>query len=189
MTTDGHADDQAGTRPDQGVVQVGQAVPTSPERARSDVTGQFVPNPETLERDTEAARLRGKGWTWQAIADHLGYADRATAHKAVQRLRIAIITPAIDEMRDAEDAKLDKVETACMAVLEAKHLKFHDGAALTHEGEPVIDDTAVLAATAQLLKVAERRARLWGLDAPIKTDIGGAVHVKYELPGVNMDQV
>lgn len=151
--------------------------------------GKFVEDPAALERHRQAALLRSKGWTWQKIADHLGYASRSSVHQAVTRYRDQLITPAIDEMRDAEDAKLDELERACLEVLERRHLKFHDGQALTHEGKPVVDDSAVLSATGQLLKIAERRARLWGLDAPVKTDIGGAVHVKYELPGVNMDQV
>lgn len=174
------------TGADQGVVS---GSPGSSDLPARDGGGRFVENPDILKRDAEAARLRGKGYTWQAIADELGYGDRGTAYKAVQRLRTAIITPAIDEMRDAEDAKLDMIEQACMGVLTARHLKFHDGQALTHEGVVVEDDAHVLAATAQLLKVADRRARLWGLDAPVKTDIGGAVRVLYELPGVNMDQV
>lgn len=188
MTTGDRNDDDLGSPADQGVVQEGPPS-SAPERLRDPVTGKFIESPENLQRDTEAARLRGKGWTWSAIADHLGYSDRQQAHKAVSRLRMAIITPAIDEMRDAEDAKLDKVEKACMAVLEAKHLKFHDGEALTHEGEVVTDDAHVLNATAQLLKVAERRARLWGLDAPVKTEIGGAVHVAYSFPGVDLGKV
>jgi hypothetical protein len=189
MAASDRSHDDQDTPDDQGVVQEGHAQRKPVSERPRDGHGRFVDDPEVLQRDTEAARLRGQGWTWQAISDELGYADRSTASKAVARLRLEIITPAIEEMRDAEDAKLDQVEQACMAVLQARHLKFHDGQALTHEGELVTDDEHVLKATAQLLKIAERRARLWGLDSPIKVDHGGAVHVRYELPGVDMGKV
>lgn len=152
-------------------------------------TGKWEYGVASQQRDAEAARLRARGWTWQAISDELGYGDRSNVRRSLARLRAEILTPALDEMRDAEDAKLDDLERACLAVLDARHLRFHDGEALTHEGEPVVDDSAVLQATGQLIRIAERRAKLWGLDAPVKTDIGGAVHVKYTVDGVDMGKV
>jgi hypothetical protein len=53
---------------------------------------------------------------------------------------------------------------------------------------PLEDDGPVLAAVQTMLKVHERRAKLWGLDSATKVDMG--VHqVKYEVDGVDMDQV
>jgi hypothetical protein len=41
---------------------------------------------ETRARHVEAARLRGCGYSWQAISDHLGYRSRSAAQSAVERL-------------------------------------------------------------------------------------------------------
>lgn len=144
---------------------------------------------DSARRDAKAAELRAAGWTYTAISDALGYGSRTNVMRTLNRMRQEIITPAVQELRDAEDAKLDVLEQSALTVLESRHLRFHEGEALTHEGEPVYDDRAVLDACTVLLKVSKARRELWGLDAPVKTDIGGSVIVKYELPGVDMGKV
>ena len=144
---------------------------------------------DSARRDAKAAELRAAGWTLTAISDTLGYGSRQNVTRALAKMRAEIITPAVQELRDAEDAKLDVLENSAMTVLESRQLKFHEGEALTHEGAPVYDDAAVLNACAVLLKVSKARRELWGLDAPVKTDMGGTVTVKYEIPGVDMGKV
>src|SRR5690554_8185518 len=39
----------------------------------------------SAERDAQAARLRAQHWTYQQIADELGYPDKIAAYRAVQR--------------------------------------------------------------------------------------------------------
>src|SRR5690349_11491040 len=41
---------------------------------------------ETRARHEQAAALRACGYTWQAIAEHLGYRHRQSAKSAVERL-------------------------------------------------------------------------------------------------------
>lgn len=144
---------------------------------------------DSVKRDAKAAELRAAGWTLSAISDALGYGGRPNVTRALAKLRTEILAPAVQELRDAEDAKLDVLENSAMAVLEARHLKFHDGEAVTHEGQPVHDDRAVLDACTVLLKVSKARRELWGMDSPVKVDMGGTVTVKYELPGVDMGKV
>jgi len=51
------------------------------------------------------------------------------------------------------------------------------------DGEPLIDHGPVLLATDRLLKIHERRARLWGIDAPVQGQTG--MTVRYEVVGVD----
>src|SRR4051812_41728374 len=61
--------------------------------------GRFERKYGDAERDADAAHLRAEGKTYQAIADALGYGDRSTARKAVQRALLAIVQEAGDELR------------------------------------------------------------------------------------------
>lgn len=72
----------------------------------------------------------------------------------------------------AEEAKLDALERAAWKVLRARHITVQHGKIVRDEdGNPVIDDAPTLNAIDRILKIAERRARLRGLDAPVRTKI------------------
>ena len=47
--------------------------------------GRFSRTEDAAQRDAEAAALRREGWTYQRIADELGFASKGNAHDAVQR--------------------------------------------------------------------------------------------------------
>jgi hypothetical protein len=53
-------------------------------------------------------------------------------------------------------------------VLEATHYVSNVKGLVYYKRKPLEDDAPVLAATAMMLKIAERRAKLVGLDAPSK---------------------
>lgn len=61
----------------------------------------------------------------------------------------------------------------------------HDGRPLAKEIARLRDDAPTLAAIKTLLQVQERRAKLLGLDQPIKADIGGKL--TYQIVGVELD--
>lgn len=153
-----------------------------------DGRGRFLPSADSHERDAEALRMRAAGATLAKIGEELGYGHPANVLRVIKKRTGETLKPAVDEYRRSMDASLDELEAACMAVLEAAHVKIHDGEAVTLDGKKVIDDAPVLAATQAILKIHERRAKLWGLDAPVKTEVG--VHaVKYTVDGVDMDKV
>ncbi len=56
-----------------------------PTRGRSPVHTRFTRTPETVKKDRQAWHLRELRYSYQEIADAMGYASRQAAHKAVQR--------------------------------------------------------------------------------------------------------
>jgi hypothetical protein len=166
--------------------------------------GDFVASPETAERDAEAARLRGRGLGYRAIAAQLGISLGA-AHEAVQRALAAVRSEPAEEVQKLELERLDAMWTAAWGVLEREHVVVnagkivyeaveyardeHGNILLDEEDRPVAarveplkDDGPVLAAVDRLLKIQARRAALLGLDAPVKAEMGGKL--TYEIRGV-----
>lgn len=173
-----------------------------------DGNGRFDRDPETAKRDAEAARFRGRGWTYQRIADELRV-SRQTAYDAVQRaLQDTLAEPAA-EARTLELERLDEMHVAVLAVLEREHVTVSQGKVVRRrvgvevggDGEPkldddgkqipiyedVLDDAPVLQAVDRLLRIQERRSRLLGLDAPQKQEIGG--QLTYQVVGVDDAQL
>ncbi|MEE4491604.1 hypothetical protein [Streptomyces sp. BE230] len=133
--------------------------------------GQFVRSLTTAEREAEAARLRSRGWTYQQIADEVGYKYRADAYNAVQAALKATVREPADELRALELMRLDTLYVAATEVLERKHITVSNGRIIDLNGTPLPDDGPTLAAIDRLLKIQERRSRLLGLDAPVKKDV------------------
>ncbi|MFD5058244.1 hypothetical protein [Streptomyces sp. NPDC058394] len=133
--------------------------------------GQFVRSLTTAQRDAEAARLRSKGWTYPRIAAELGFNHKADAYNAVKRVLDETVREAGDDLRALELDRLDGMYAAAMEVLEREHVTVSNGKVVTLDGEPLPDDGPVLQAIDRLLRIQERRARLLGLDAPVKRDV------------------
>lgn len=135
------------------------------------------------EKENRALELRSKGWTLDAIAVELGYSNRGGAGKAVERALARAPRQLAPERRRIEDAKLDLMERTAWKVLEAHHYVVVMGGKnagdivyAPDDGEPLTDHGAVLSALTVLLRIADRRARLHGLDAPVR----GRIHVLTE---------
>ncbi|WP_327333709.1 hypothetical protein [Streptomyces anulatus] len=142
-----------------------------PQARPHDGKGRFTRTLTTAEREAEAARLRSLGWTYQRIADHLGWANKGDAHHAVSKVLRDTVQEAGDELRALELTRLDRLEIAANEVLEREHVTVSNGRIVVLGESPLPDDAPVLAAIDRLLKIQERRARLLGLDAPTKQNI------------------
>ncbi|MDH6448192.1 hypothetical protein M2155_000600 [Streptomyces sp. SAI-119] len=158
----------------------------SPQDRPRNEKSRFVRSPETAARDAEAAILRAQGWSYPAIAERLGFADRGDAHHAVQRAIADVIPEPAEsllffelERLDAELERLNRLEQEVRAVLERRHITVSNGRVILHPetGEPMEDDGPVLQAADRLLKIEEarrrngdRRAELTGIKAAIKVD-------------------
>jgi DNA-binding CsgD family transcriptional regulator len=117
------------------------AVPASLEQAAA-----------TADRDGQALRLRATGLSYAAIGRQLGV-NESTAHRAVERaLRRTPREPAADVVALEAD-RLDQLYSRAVAVLAQAP-----------------DDMTRLHAIDRALRVMERRAKLLGLDAPVKVD-------------------
>ncbi|MFC9752994.1 hypothetical protein [Streptomyces sp. NPDC056921] len=142
-----------------------------PNARPHDGRGRFVRTLTTAQRDAEAALLRSKGWTYPRIAAELGYGHRADAYNAVQRVLKETVREVGENVRALELERLDRLEAAANEVLEREHVTVSNGRVVDLQGAPIPDAGPVLAAIDRLLKIQERRAKLLGLDAPLKRDV------------------
>lgn len=133
--------------------------------------GRFVRTLTTAQRDAESCRLRARGETYGAIASALGFRDRSGARQAVERCLAATVVEPSEELRAMQLAMLDELTVAALAVLDRRHIVVSAGRVMLVNGEPLLDDAPVLAAIDRLVRIAERRSKLCGLDAPQRHEI------------------
>lgn len=98
----------------------------------------------TQAKVNRAIELRIEGWTLDAIAKELGWGDRASAHMAITRALAERRNDNLDALRDMEGNRLD--------------------ALWRHNWPGVIKGNTRAIEVA--IRIIERRARLFGLDAP-----------------------
>jgi hypothetical protein len=105
---------------------------------------------EMLEKERQVLKFRQGGLTFDQIAQRLGYSHPSGAHTAFRRAMERIA----DESQASEGRALHRVrlETALSAIWD-KVLK----------GD--------LQAINTMLKILERDAKLYGLDAPVKSEV------------------
>lgn len=138
------------------------------------------------ERRAEACRLARDGVPWQEIADRLGYASRGAAYTDVMRqLRKteAELKDLVNDRRAMEDARLDEALAVVKRVMNTRHVVTNGGIVVRDRDtdEPLEDHGPLLAAVDRLIKIGERRARIYGTDAPMKADIDMTSTVEYKI--------
>ena len=148
---------------------------------------------QSAERDMRAAELHGQGWSFPRIAAELGFASRGHAHNAVERAFASIPTPGGEEAKRLDLERLDRLIEHAWAVMIRPHLAHSNGRVirriagvlLDEEGnerlddagkpilryEDVLDDGPGLAALAQIRGLLERRAKIFGYDAPSRSRV------------------
>ena len=105
-----------------------------------------APSPAILEKEIQIIELRRAGVTWERIAIQTGFKNASGAYKMYQRAAERMVRPHLEEYRDMQ---LDRLERMHQAVwMRAK------------EGDLRAIDTA--------LRISDREAKLLGLDAPTK---------------------
>jgi len=109
--------------------------------------------------DTEALKYRSRGYTYQQIADTMG-CSKPTALARVRRALAAIPAEAVDEYRRLEGERLDNL----LAI--ATHQ------AMTKKSLFAID---------RCLAIMDRRAKLMGLDAPVRTEVITLDYIQAEI--------
>jgi len=151
---------------------------------------------ETLiERNTLIWQMRLKNKTQREIADMFGITQQQVS---------AILTEMIndrkeeasDAVRQFEVGKLDELEAAMLAILRREHVTIQGGKLVREStvdadgkellGAPYLDDGPAMAAADRLLKIAQRRAALLGLDAPTKIE---QTSYDYTINGVNPEDL
>jgi hypothetical protein len=132
---------------------------------------KIVPT-KAQSRDMEALRLRTTGWSMEAIADYQSMSVTAVAN-ALRRAVAVMFRFAGNEQRVLEMQKLDEAEMEVWKVLKMTHWAYTNRGDLVYgpDGEPQKDSRIILEAIDRLLKIAERRAKLMGLDAPMRAEV------------------
>lgn len=148
---------------------------------------------EVALRRQQAIEMANGGATYAEIADTLGYSSASAVGVDVRRALdsyIELQQQSAEELRARALSNLDALASKVVEVMGRRHLvvqngkvvrEWHDG----EPGEPLEDSGPVLAAIDRLLKIEERRAKLLGLDAPVKVE--GGVTVNYNIVGINME--
>lgn len=133
--------------------------------------------------------MRRDGRSWSDIANALGYDGPGSACTDLRRVleqRKEQLAISLDQHRQLELEKLDRLERAAITVLETKHVHVsggkvvRDGGDEETVGEPLYDDGPVLQAIETLRRLSERRAKLLGIDAPTKVETDGKLTVVVE---------
>jgi hypothetical protein len=151
------------------------------------------------QRRARLLELKATGWSHQRIVDEgdLGYRDKAHVSKDLARtlaLHQADTQLGADTLRTLELAKLDEQEAILWQIVRRPHPLVSGGRVVTVElpgadGQPprsrtLSDDGPTMAALDRLLRLGQQRARLLGLEAPVRLDAGGTV--AFTFPGVDM---
>jgi hypothetical protein len=104
------------------------------------------PDPEVLEREQQVVKLRRAGHTWDEIANLVGYAYPSGSRDAYMRAASRVVSEDVKAIRELETERLDNLLNAVWAD------------AMTGD----------IPAGTQALRIMERRAKLLGLDQPVK---------------------
>lgn len=152
-------------------------MPSLTTARRSD--GRYTRSAEQAERDAQAARYVALGWTYARIGEHFGVTKQAAFYMVHRALNEAG-KETREEALSVELAKLDAYEQAALEVLARKHVTVSNGRLITIDGEPLLDDGPVLQALDRLMKIADRRARLLGLDAPSRVEVTDSLDADIE---------
>jgi hypothetical protein len=156
-------------------------------------SGKFTRTAESRKRDYRAAELHGQGWSYQRIADEIGFASKGHAHDAVMRAFADMPTEEAKHAREADLERLDRLIEQAWQVMLTPHLTVNNGKvirqfagyelrpdgteALDADGKriplfaDVLDDGPRLAAVNTIKGLLERRAKIFGYDAPAKSRI------------------
>lgn len=104
------------------------------------------------DRRTKAITLRLAGMDYDTIATRLGYAGKGAACKDITRALAANLTDlgrTADELREVELARLDRLQATAWAPAVGGDLRAID----------------------TVLKIIDRRCKLLGLDAPVRSEV------------------
>jgi hypothetical protein len=135
--------------------------------------------PEELRR-VEAVRLRTAGMSLDDIGRELGGVTRQRAWQLVQEGLADVKSEAAEELRLLESERLDEMFRVAWTQMHTDHVTLYKGAPVmvTVAGEngiphdiPLVNHGPKLDALDRLLRIAERRAKLFGLDAPVSVNV------------------
>jgi hypothetical protein len=155
--------------------------------------GKFARSAATIRRDHKAAELRGQGYSFQRIADELGFASKGKAHEAVMRAFAEIPSEESAQAKALDLERIDRLIEHAWQVMLRDHVTVSQGRVVGKqigwqrdddgeilrdgEGAPIalyediLDDGPALAAIREIRGLLERRAKMIGYDAPARSRV------------------
>ena len=114
---------------------------------------------EEAEKYRTVLELKRQGWTFEQIAEYVGYADRSSAKRAHDAALKRWGAKAVDDLRSSEGDRLDQLYRRLMGAI----------ADLGVDADP--KELATL--TNAVVRVSQARRQLFGIDAPKQIEISG----------------
>lgn len=157
-------------------------------RARNNL-GRYTRSIATAERDRDAAQLRAQGWTYQRIADHLGYASKSGVIDAIRRALRDVVKGPAEQLLALHMERLETLYEAAVEVIEAEHVVVSHGKVVTmtdpdtNEEKPLRDNGPKLAAIREARQTLDAFWNLTGMKQPTQVAVSGSV--RYEVVGVD----
>lgn len=107
-------------------------------------------DPDVIEKERRVLELRRAGLTFDVIAQEVGYSNASGAYHAFTRaMKRTLQQAGADELRELELDRLDRLQRFAWPQATQGNLRAIDS----------------------ILRIMARRARLLGLDAPIKQEV------------------
>lgn len=137
-----------------------------------------------------AEMVRDGRYTWEQIADTLGYASRGhacTDYKIIRDRRRKETAQTLDEHRAEQLAGLEEIRRVAVEVMRRDHVHVSGGGIVldTDDMTPLKDDGPTLAAIDRIAKIDAQIAQLLGLNAPTRIEAEGELKVIVE--GVDVE--
>ena len=146
---------------DGEVVDLGYELsPPNPDLVENVLDTARPQDVELTEREIQAVELRKAGYTYQEIAQALGWEHKSSALRAVRRALARWGTESVHELRVLELSRLDTITQKLWPKIVGRPPR---------DGDP--GESPSIDAMMAYLKVSARRARLVGLDSSDEIDI------------------
>jgi hypothetical protein len=135
-----------------------------------------------IGRDREAARLKAVGWTMDEITAHLRYEDEAACGAGIKRAIAIMARFGNDEHRLMELQSLDQLEWEAWELMRKRHVMISHGKIIRDDlGNPMADQDYPIRVMNMIMKIKERRAKLLGLDAPVRAEVFTMEHIDQQI--------
>lgn len=140
---------------------------------------------DSQRRRADVMRLRRTGATFEEIGDRLGITKQAV-HKIYTKALAEIPAQEVTEYRAEQADRLDALLVKANEVLARQHITVSNGKVVMLDGRPVPDDGPTLDAIKTVLAIEDRRAKLLGLDTPVKQQLQTDQTITYAFEGIEL---
>jgi hypothetical protein len=134
--------------------------------------GKGVRKQADRERDGRVLAMRRSGASFAQIAEYFGMTNEG-AFQCFKRALIDVDKESVNEKRLIEEVRLDEMYRRAIEVATGQHPLVSNGRVMIHPdtGEILTDPKPVLEGINTMLRISERRARMLGLDMPVKAEV------------------